>query len=55
MTIIKRVLSIGISACGGGLVLHSLINYNKEKVPSVNASWTTHFSPSTEWDYNWDR
>ncbi|XP_054276833.1 serine/threonine-protein phosphatase Pgam5, mitochondrial-like isoform X2 [Macrosteles quadrilineatus] len=54
MTVLKKVLATGISACGGGLVLYSLYNQNLEKF-KVNASWTTNYTPQVPWDFNWDR
>lgn len=54
MAILKRMVSIGLSACGGGLVLYSLHKNNEDHF-KVNASWTTNSMPSTKWDYNWDR
>uniref|UniRef100_A0A1B6J4Q5 Serine/threonine-protein phosphatase PGAM5, mitochondrial n=1 Tax=Homalodisca liturata TaxID=320908 RepID=A0A1B6J4Q5_9HEMI len=53
MTVFK-LISAGISACGGGFILYSLNNYNFDHF-KVNASWTTNFNPTTKWDSNWDR
>jgi hypothetical protein len=54
MTILKKVLTAGISACGGGLVLYSLQKHDLDKF-KAHASWTTNYMSAVPWDFNWDR
>lgn len=51
---LKKILTVGVSACSGGLVVYSLNTYNTDNF-KANASWTTNFNPSVKWDSNWDR
>lgn len=56
MTVISRFrkfVSLGLSACGGVLVVYYTTNQNEKR--NVHASWTTNYTPSCKWDSNWDR
>uniref|UniRef100_A0A1B6EGW0 Serine/threonine-protein phosphatase PGAM5, mitochondrial n=1 Tax=Clastoptera arizonana TaxID=38151 RepID=A0A1B6EGW0_9HEMI len=59
MTVLSRCqkyLTAGISACGGALLMYYGINLKKNDERWIaHASWTTNYTPSCQWDYNWDR
>ncbi|GAB6030083.1 Serine/threonine-protein phosphatase pgam5, mitochondrial [Chamberlinius hualienensis] len=66
--LVNTIAGIGVIV-GGGVVGLKLIRNNGDKklkdpsesangpdfIPTVNASWTTNFTPSVRWDYDWDK
>lgn len=54
MSVLNKLLTAGISACGGGYIMYALKKYDSDSF-KVNASWTTNHDPSVKWDFNWDR
>lgn len=57
MTILKKILTVGVSALSGGLVAYSLNNnnYNNSDSFKANAISTSDFNQYAKWDWNWDR
>lgn len=52
----QKYLTAGITACGGALIMYYGIGYNSNNEQwTAHSSWTTNFTPSCQWDYNWDR
>ncbi|MPC88006.1 Serine/threonine-protein phosphatase Pgam5, mitochondrial [Portunus trituberculatus] len=43
-----------VAAAAGGSVVGFLLGRDERRV-SVDASWTTGYTPSVKWDWNWDR
>lgn len=43
-----------VAAAAGGSVAGFLLGRDERRA-SVDASWTTGYTPSVKWDWNWDR
>ena len=45
-------LTTGVAAAA---VVYKSNGVPDDLLPTALASWTTNFTPSTKWDYNWDK
>ena len=50
MSYFKKISAIALGLSGGSVYFY----LNETKFKKASASWTTNFTPSTEWDFNWD-
>ncbi|XP_050552829.1 serine/threonine-protein phosphatase Pgam5, mitochondrial isoform X1 [Spodoptera frugiperda] len=51
---IQKLALISLGAVGGGLAYYRINSDPKEKKFNAFNSWTTNFTPSVQWDKNWD-
>lgn len=52
---IQKLALISLGAVGGGLAYYRINSDPKEKKFNAFNSWTTNFTPSVQWDKNWDQ
>ena len=52
LTRFQKIVLAGLGACGGAATLY--YGFHRDRKHAY-ASWTTNYSPSYEWDSNWDR
>ena len=48
----QKIVLAGIGTFGGAMALYYSFDGNGK---DVYASWTTNYSPSVQWDSNWDQ
>lgn len=51
--LISKLSAVAVSTLGG-VSCYYVLNPNESKLKTVYNSWTTNYSPSVEWDPNWD-
>lgn len=52
LTRFQKIVLAGLGACGGVATIYYGFNRDRK---CAYASWTTNYSPTCEWDSNWDR
>lgn len=52
LTRLQKIVLAGLGACGGAVTLYYGFHRDRKR---VYASWTTNYTPTCEWDSNWDR
>lgn len=52
LTRFQKIVLAGLGACGGAATLYYGFRRDRK---CAYASWTTNYSPTCEWDSNWDR
>lgn len=52
LTKFQKIVLAGLGVCGGALTLYYGFRNDRKQ---AYASWTTNYTPTHEWDSNWDR
>nr|XP_049699451.1 serine/threonine-protein phosphatase Pgam5, mitochondrial isoform X4 [Helicoverpa armigera] len=50
----QKVALLSLGAVGGGLAYYRINNDTDERRSIAHNAWTTNFTPSVQWDRNWD-
>lgn len=51
----QKFALLSLGAVGGGFAYYRINNDNNDRRYNAYNSWTTNFTPSVQWDRNWDQ